>query len=153
MQKMFAVIRMAGNVGMTRKIRDKLKILGLHAVNNCVVLPDTPSYRGMITRIRDYVAYGTIDMETLAAMLEKRGRTEDNKRLSEKTLKVMGCKTTEELAKVLVEGKTTMKAAGLKRIFRLTPPSHGFKSTRKQWPRGDLGDRKEAINELIERMI
>ena len=40
-----------------------------------------------------------------------------------------------------------------KPVFRLNPPRGGFKSTRLPYPKGDLGDRKEKINDLLERMI
>jgi large subunit ribosomal protein L30 len=40
-----------------------------------------------------------------------------------------------------------------KPVFRLNPPRGGFKSTRLPYPKGDLGNRKEKINDLLERMI
>ena len=39
------------------------------------------------------------------------------------------------------------------KVFRLSPPVKGVKSTRLAYPKGDLGNRKEKINELLERMI
>jgi large subunit ribosomal protein L30 len=150
---MFAVIRMVGNVGVPKRIRDTLKMLGLKVANNCVVLPETPSYKGMINKVKDYVTYGTINIETFTAMLEKRGRLEGDKRLTEEALKTMEHKSVEDLAKAIFEGKVDMKDTKLKRTFKLTPPKHGFKSTARQYPKGSLGSRSDAINEIIERMI
>ncbi len=151
---MFAVIRLTGNVGVNKKIKDTLKMLGLKAANNCTVLPETPSYKGMIDKVKDYVTYGTISLEALTAMLEKRGRIEGDKKLTGEVLKSMGgYKDVKELANAIFEGKLKMNDTKLKRTFRLRPPKHGFKSTRKQYPKGDLGNRKEAISELIEKMV
>ncbi|MEM5798184.1 MAG: uL30 family ribosomal protein [Candidatus Aenigmatarchaeota archaeon] len=50
----------------------------------------------------------------------------------------------------LLERKGVKEPKG---IFRLKPPTKGFKSTRLPWPKGDLGYRGEAINKLLERMI
>jgi large subunit ribosomal protein L30 len=44
------------------------------------------------------------------------------------------------------------KFAG-KKIIRLMPPRKGFKSLKNDYPRGDLGYRGEAINDLIKRMM
>lgn len=151
-ERMFAVIRLTGSVGVPKKIKDTLKMLCLHAANNCVVIPETPSYKGMIEKVKDYVTYGEINLKTFTAMLKKRGRV-GNKRLTEEDVKAMGYKSIEELAKLILEGKVRMKDTELKRTFRLTPPKHGFKSIRQHWPKGDLGNRGDAINELIERMI
>jgi hypothetical protein len=40
----------------------------------------------------------------------------------------------------------------LKGFFRLHPPRKGIKS-KLQYPKGVLGDNKESINKLIERML
>ena len=49
--------------------------------------------------------------------------------------------------------KSGMKGSGLKPLFRLNPPSKGFKATRLGYPKGDLGYRGGKINELLKRMI
>lgn len=109
---------------------------------------------GMIRKVRDLVTFGTIDIDTFTKMLEKRGRVEGDKRLNEDTLKSTGYDSIEMLAKDIFEGKVSMKnVPNLKPVFRLTPPSKGFKSTKLYYPQGDLGDRKDAMKELIKRMI
>ena len=47
---MFAVIRVRGRVKTPRKIEDTLKMLRLKAVNNCVLMPETPSIKGMLQK-------------------------------------------------------------------------------------------------------
>ena len=151
---MLAVVRVKGSVGVRQKFEDAMKMLRLTELNRCVVVPDDPSHRGMVTKVRDYVTFGEIDFETFLAMLKKRGRLEGDKRLDEKAIKELGYENVEKLAKDIFEGKVKMKdVPKLKLVFRLTPPSGGFKSTKLHYPKGDLGDHGDAINELLKRMI
>ncbi len=151
---MLAIIRIRGTIDVRKKLKDTMKMLRLDAPNRCVVVPDDPSYRGMTTKTRDYITFGKIDFDTFLAMLKKRGRLEGNKRLDEKSVKETGYDNIETLAKEIFEGKVNMRRVPkLKPVFRLTPPSHGFKSTKQHYPKGGLGDRDEAINELLKRMI
>ena len=45
----------------------------------------------------------------------------------------------------------SLKALGL--VEGVPGPKGGYKATRLPYPKGDLGDRKEKINDLLERMI
>lgn len=54
----------------------------------------------------------------------------------------------ETTYKKLVENRKTK----IKNFFRLHPPRGGIK-TKLHFPKGVLGDHKEKINELIERML
>lgn len=151
---MFAVIRIKGRVGIRREIEDTFKMLRLKTVNNCVITPETASYKGMVDKVLSFITYGEIDFDTFLAMLEKRGRLIGNKRLTQESVKELGFKSIKEMAKAIFERKVKMKdIKGLKPVFRLTPPSKGFKSTKEHYPKGDLGYRGKEINELIERMI
>jgi len=151
---MYAVIRIKGKVEIRKKIENTLKMLRLKTVNNCVVISETPDYKGMIEKVRSYVAYGIIDFDTFLSMLKKRGRLVGDKRLTEENVKELGFNSVEEMGKAIFDGKVKMKEIPkLKSVFRLTPPSKGFKSIKEHYPKGDLGYRKEKINELIERMI
>ncbi|MDI6798805.1 MAG: 50S ribosomal protein L30 [Candidatus Aenigmarchaeota archaeon] len=151
---MFAVIRIRGRVGVRREIEDTLKMLRLDAVNTCVLVPETPDYRGMVEKVKDFVAYGIIDFDTFLAMLKKRGRLIGDKRLTEENVKKLGFNSIEEMAKAIFEGKVKMKdIAGLKPLFRLTPPSKGHRSIKEHYPKGSLGYWGTEINGLIERMI
>ncbi|MBS3052015.1 MAG: uL30 family ribosomal protein [Candidatus Aenigmarchaeota archaeon] len=49
-----------------------------------------------------------------------------------------------------------VKKKGLKddkQVFRLNPPRKGFRSVRLSFPKGDLGLRREGMDELLKRMI
>ena len=73
---MYAVIRMRGNVNVRKTIADTLTMLRLNRINHCVILDETPNNSGMIQKVKDYVAYGKIDAETLAQILANRGKIE-----------------------------------------------------------------------------
>jgi len=49
--------------------------------------------------------------------------------------------------------KKLKERGGDSKIIRLSPPSHGFKSTRLHYPKGDLGYRGDKINDLLKRMV
>lgn len=151
---MFAIIRIRGRVGIKKEIEDTLKMLRLNAPNNCVVVPETTTYKGMIKKVSDFVAYGTIDFDTFLAMLKKRGRLTGNKRLTEENVKELGFNTIEEMAKSIFEEKIKVKDIHkLEPVFRLTPPKKGHKSVKEHYPRGSLGYWGDKIKDLLKRMI
>lgn len=149
------VIRIRGRVKISRPIEDTLKMLRLKAINNCVILPETPSYKGMLEKVKDYITYGEIDENTLILLLKRRLRLKGGKRFEEKALEeITGYKKIEAFARDLLSGKIRLKDfTQLQPVFRLSPPSKGFKSVKKHYPKGDLGYRGKEINKLLERMI
>ncbi|MEM5829642.1 MAG: 50S ribosomal protein L30 [Candidatus Aenigmatarchaeota archaeon] len=151
---MFAVIRIRGEAGLRKEVRDTLQMLRLKAPNNCVLIPETESYKGMLQKCKDVCTWGEIEKSTLIKLLQKRLRAEGDKRVDEKLLKeITNFNSFEEFADALLSGRVKLKDFKLKPVFRLTPPSKGFKSVKDAWPKGDLGYRGKEINELIERMI
>lgn len=149
-----AVIRLKGSVGIRKTVKDALRIMRLKTIHNCIIIQDTPSNRGMIDKVKDYVTYGDITFDVFLDMLKKRGRMQGDKRLTEESVKEMGYDNFGHLATDIFENKTNFKKLKVvKPTFRLTPPSGGFKSMMKQFPKGDLGNRGEAINELLKKMV
>ncbi len=68
-----AIIRIRGPVKINKKIEETMKFLKLEKRNNCRVFEETPSIRGMIEKVKDYVTWGTIDAET-EKLLEKKSK-------------------------------------------------------------------------------
>jgi len=151
---MFAIVRIRGSVGVRDDIEDTLDMLGLNTINSCVLVPENDDYKGMVEKVKDFVTFGKINLDTLLMMVKKRGRLIGDKKLTEENVKELGFKSIEEMAKSVFEGKIKIKdIPKLKPVFRLTPPSKGYKSVKQHYPKGDLGKRGEKINELLERMI
>lgn len=152
---MFAVVRITGKADLQRGVKDTLKMLRLDATHNCVLLPATPDYKGMVEKVRNHVTYGEIDKQTLAELLRKRLRTPGNQKINEASLKtITDHGSHEEFADTLLQEKVRLSDfKKLQPTLRLTSPSKGFKSTKSHYPEGDLGYRGNAINDLLERMI
>lgn len=63
-------------------------------------------------------------------------------------------KINDQILKKLIKERGENKdPKEFKQVFRLSPPRKGLKSIRLPHPKGDLGDRKDKINDLLERMI
>ena len=117
---MFAIVRLRGEVNLRPDIKDTLAMLHIHRVNHCVVVKEDPHYRGMIQKVKDYVAWGEIDDDTLAMLLERRGRLSANRRLTEQYLKEnTPYSSFKELAKAINSGSASLKDLQIKPIFRL----------------------------------
>ena len=139
--KMIAIIRISGQVGLKKEIKETLNRLRLRKKYVCVVLNESKENLGMLRKLRDFVASGKINDETFIKLIEKRGQKKD------KTKKIDAKKIVDDLKK----GKKYQEL-NLKPFFRLHPPRKGIE-TKKHFPKGVLGDHKEKINELIERML
>ncbi len=153
---MYAVIRVRGRTGVRWDIADTLKMLNLTRINHCVLIPDTPAYRGMLQKVKDYVTWGEIDEETLAKLIRSRGRLYGDEPITDEYVKKsMGFETIEGLAKAIVEGKVLYKdIPNVKPVFRLHPPLKGWEKTKRHFTEGGaLGYRGEKINDLILRML
>lgn len=151
---MFAVIRVRGSVGVRKDIKDTLAMLRLHRINHAVLVEETPDYKGMLQKAKDYITWGEIDKETLASMIKKRGRLPGNKKITREHIKDKGYSTFKELAEAIIKGETKLENLDIKPVFRLHPPRKGYESVKKSFKEGgSLGYRAGKINELIQRMI
>jgi large subunit ribosomal protein L30 len=150
---MFAIVRLRGNVNTRPEIKDTLEMLRINRVNHCVVVKEDPHYRGMIQKVKDYVAWGKVDDETLALLLEKRGRLAGNVRLTDQVVKEKTpYSSIKELSKAVSSGTASLKDLGIKPVFRLHPARKGLRSTKKTAQQGgDLGFRQD-IGDLIKKM-
>ena len=116
-----AVIRISGMVKVSKDIENALYRLKLRRKYVCVVVDtNNPAVKGLLEKVKYYVAFGTINKEVYDKMVKARGKKDD-------------------------KGK-------LKPFFRLHPPRKGIKS-KLQYPKGVLGNNKDDINKLIERML
>jgi large subunit ribosomal protein L30 len=138
---MKAIIRIAGQIGLTKNVKETLDRLRIRRKYACVVVKETPVIKGMLKKVVNFVAYGDISKETFVELLTKRGQSVDKKK------KINAAKAVEELEK----GKKYSEV-GLKPFFRLHPARGGI-NTKVHFPKGVLGNHKEKINELIKRML
>ena len=153
---MLAVIRVRGRTGIRKDIEDTLKMLNLTRINHCVLIPDTPAYRGMLQKVKDYVTWGEINEEVATKLISKRGRLYGDKPVTDDYVKdMMGYLGIDDFVKALIEGKAMYKdIPNVKPVFRLHPPLKGWETTKRHYTEGgSLGYRGDAINSLILRML
>lgn len=152
---MFAVVQVRGTVKTRREIKDTLKMLRLHHINHCVLIPNTPEFLGMVRKVKDFVAYGEIDEGTLSSILETRGRLVGNKRLTDDYIKDhTKYDNIDEFARALVRGEATINdIPNLKPVLRLHPPRKGYMTIKRTFnQRGALGYYGKEINSLLYKM-
>lgn len=141
---MIAAIRIRGEVNLEKDVKETLKRLRLRKKYSCTVIAKPKNEQlGMIKRVRDFVAYGEISEEMLGKLLEARGRPVDKK-------KKVDFKTA---SKEIAAGKK-FEELNIKPFFRLHPPRGGIESKKHFGVgKGVLGNHKDKINSLIERML
>jgi len=152
---MFVLVQVRGTVNTRGDIKDTLKMLRLHHINHCVLIPDTPAYIGMIHKVKDYIAWGEVKAEVLEELLRNRGRLTGNIRLTDAHIKENSQYAgIGEFAYALAEGTARMTdIPDLKPVLRLHPPRKGHKTTKRTFQQGgSLGYHGEAINALLYRM-
>jgi len=63
--EMLAVVLVRGRVGTSYKVKTTLDSLKLFRKNNCVVIPKTSAYLGMLQAVKSYITWGEVDTEML----------------------------------------------------------------------------------------
>lgn len=139
------LIRIEGLVKIKEDVENALNRLRLKRKYAAGLINlDNNSEKGLLKKVKNAVAYGHIDKETLIKLLNQRAKSIDGDKIK---LKIDSEKTADEL----IRGKK-LNDLGLKPFFRLHPPRGGIKS-KLQYPKGVLGDNKENINKLVEKML
>ena len=152
---MYAVVQVRGVVNTRHEIKETLKMLRLHHINHCVLIPETPEYLGMIRKVKDFVAYGEVNAETLETILRTRGRLLGNKPLTDEYLKTASSySSVSELAEALADGEIKLKdIPELKPVLRMHPPRKGYKTIKRTFNQGGaLGYYGREINSLLYKM-
>jgi large subunit ribosomal protein L30 len=153
---MRAVVQVRGEVDMSQGVRDTLEMLNLHGVNHCTFVPERDTYRGMITKVNDWVAHGEPSVEVVESLLRHRAEPlEGDADVDEAWL----ADHTDydgfaALAAALVDEETTLREQGLAPVLRLHPPRGGHRGLKKSAAEGgQLGKHDtEAIDDLLEAM-
>ena len=152
----YVVIRVRGQPDVNYNIEYTMGLLGLNKVNNCAVIPESPSTKGRLQVIKDYCTWGEIDQDTLAKLLRERGKVVGDKPLNDEYLaKNSSFKTVDAMAQAVIDNNCKIKdIVGLKPVFRLHPPIKGYEGNKRSFQNGGaLGYRGAKINDLVNRMI
>ncbi len=148
------VVRVRGSIHAREEIVDTLRFLHLTRPNHVTVVPEEPSFRGMLSKVQGYVTWGEADPPTVGLLLAQRGETPDGKRIATGDRAGGGPATDlDALARAVAE-RGLPRVPGLSPQFRLRAPHGGWRSTKKPYALGGaLGYRGRAVNDLVRRMM
>lgn len=139
---MIAVIRISGMINVPRWTQETLHRLRLRRKYSLVLLPPTKENVKLLKTVRNHVAYGAIEKNTLTELITRRAQ------LLNKSSRL---NVAEALSSV---EKFKFEEAGIKPFFRLHSPRGGIEAKKHAGVgKGVLGDNKEKINDLIRRML
>ncbi|WP_435319060.1 50S ribosomal protein L30 [Haloarchaeobius sp. TZWSO28] len=153
---MQAVVQIRGEVDMSGDIHDTLKMLNLHRVNHATLVPERDTYRGMLTKVNDYVAMGEPSQDVLEVVLRTRSEPAegdadvDDEWVAENT----DYDDIASLAEALLAEETTLREQGLSPVLRLHPPRKGHDGIKHPTKEGgELGKHTtEEIDKLLKAM-
>lgn len=152
----FAVLRLRGKSDLRADVRDTLRMLHLTRQNHCSIVPQDPTYGGMLQLVKDHVTWGEIDPEVLARLLLKRGRQVGDRPIDDAFVKAHSkYKSIWDLSQALAKGDARVAdVKALRPVIRLPPPRKGYRGIKRGFnDGGDLGYRGKAINQLLLRML
>jgi large subunit ribosomal protein L30 len=138
------------------RARETLQMLHLTRNNYAVLIDDRPSYLGMLKAARDYITYGEASKELVSMMIKEKGRIVGDKKLTDEYAQKAGFNSLDDLTEATHSCRFEYwKLPSIQPVFRLHPPSKGFKGKIKRGygSGGELGYRGEKINELLRRML
>jgi large subunit ribosomal protein L30 len=154
--KCLAVVRVHGIGDVSGEIKQTMKMLHLNRNCHATLVDNRRDYMGMLQKSQNYLTWGEISKETLSSLLQKRGRLLGNKKLTEEYAQEVGRKSLDDLVEAIFKGEVEFtRLPNVKPVFRLHPPSSGFKGKIKKSYRsgGVTGYCAEAINDLLKQMI
>ncbi|MFA9517520.1 50S ribosomal protein L30 [Halopenitus sp. H-Gu1] len=153
---MQAIIQLRGEVNLSSDVEDTLEMLNLGRVNHATFVPERDTYRGMITKVNDFVAFGKPSVETVEQTIARRGEPLegsadiDDEWIADNT----DYDDLEALASALVDEETTLRDQGLSPAVRLHPPRGGHDGLKHPIVEGgELGRHTtDEIDSLLEAM-
>ena len=139
---MILVIRIGGLVDMTKEFQEMLFRFRLRRKYSAVLIQPTIINIKLLKKLRNHIAYGEINKETMKELIEKRGISLD------KSKKINPEKVMNQLEKNPLN-------SDIKPFFRLHSPRGGIDSKKHFGvsKKAVLGDNKEKINDLVRRML
>ncbi len=143
-------IRVRGSIHARHDIVQTLEDLRLTRPNHATILPETPAFRGMLSKVQGYITWGEADPATVELLLKERGERTSGGRLEgagPEPVDLAGLAATARADGLL-------HIPGVRPLLRLKAPRGGWRSTKKPFALGGaLGYRGAAINDLAKRML
>lgn len=154
----YLVVRMKGTVNIPNWAQTTLDNLHLNKKFRATLVPENEQTLGMLRKIKEIVAWTSVEEGFIREFVEKKGRYTSTRLLSSATDSKANKETTTDINKVISDisknDSFLSKISGLKPWFALNPPKGGFKKKSKVLysQNGILGENRELV-ELVKRMM
>ncbi len=151
----YIVVRIRGTVNVPSWADTTLQMLNLKKRFRATIVPEDPSFVGMLKRVKNYVAWCRADRETIRELIEKRAKKQGYRPLEKDDLTVLGYKSIDDLAAELADGKIALsKLEMIKPWFALAPPRKGFKRpSKRMYQDGGIAGENQELLSLVKNMI
>ena len=150
----YLVIRIRGLVNIPSWAEKTLESLNLRRKFNATIITKNHQTLGMLRKVKDIVAWKSVDESIIKDLLETRGRKKGFHALNQSSLPST-YKNIDDLANAIHKNNISLSdIEDLKPWFSLSPPKGGFKRKIKTQynQKGILGENNELID-LVRRMI
>jgi large subunit ribosomal protein L30 len=151
----YLVVRIRGTVNVPSWADNTLQLLNLDRKFRATIIPEEPSFAGMLQKVKNYVAWCKADKEIVKTLIEKRARKQGYRKIDDNDIKALGYASIDELADALTNGKTTLaKLDMLKPWFALAPPRKGFKRrTKRMYQNEGVSGENQELPSLVKNMV
>jgi large subunit ribosomal protein L30 len=150
----YLVVRIKGTVNIPVWAKTTLANLNLDKKFRATLVAENFQTLGMLRKIKDIVAWTSVDADFIKELLQRRGKISGYKPLTTGNLP-KGFESIEELATAIAQNKTSMsKLKSVKPWFALAPPKGGFKQkTKKQFSQDGVLGHNEQLVQLVKHML
>lgn len=154
----YLVVRMKGTVNIPNWARITLDSLHLNKKFRATLIPENEQTLGMLRKIKEIVAWTSVEEGFIREFVEKKGRHTSTKLLSSSDKSETDQPTVLDIDQVISDiaknDSFLSKISGVKPWFALNPPKGGFKKKSKLLysQNGILGENRDLV-ELVKRMM
>ena len=151
----YLVVRIKGTVNIPTWAKTTLANLNLDKKFRATLVAENLETLGMLRKVKDIVAWTSVDADFIKELLERRGKISGYKPLTKGNLP-KGFESIEELATAIAQNKTSMSKLknSIKPWFALAPPKGGFKQkTKKHFSQDGVLGHNEQLVQLVRNML
>jgi large subunit ribosomal protein L30 len=150
----YLVVRIKGTVNVPAWAKTTLANLNLDKKFRATLVAENLATLGMLRKVKDIVAWTSVDADFIKELLERRGKLSGYKPITKSDLP-KGFESIEELATAIAQNKTSMsKLNSIKPWFALAPPKGGFKQkTKTQFSQNGVLGHNEQLVQLVKNML
>jgi large subunit ribosomal protein L30 len=150
----YLVVRIKGTVNIPAWAKTTLANLNLDKKFRATLVSENFETLGMLRKVKDIVAWTSVDAAFIKELLERRGKISGFKPITKSDLP-KGFASIDELAASIAQNKTSLsRLNGIKPWFALAPPKGGFKQkTKKQFSQNGVLGHNEQLVQLVKNML